>query len=121
MVDENTNVESFTLHVMELAPAEGAAPLPALSQPSGELQLHSGNLFGIFRRDKEVPADKLLNSWENTRRAIYHMLEDTKQDEDKGIQLDELEVSLSVSGEGNIVFVTAKAEASVVLKFKRKA
>ena len=39
--------------------------------------------------------------------------------QEKGISLEELEVSLSVSAEGNIAFVGAKAEASILLKFKR--
>lgn len=39
--------------------------------------------------------------------------------EQKGYQLGEFEVSLAVTGEGTVGFVTATAEAGVVLKFKR--
>jgi hypothetical protein len=46
------------------------------------------------------------------------MIEDAKK-MNKGIRLEELEVNLSVSAEGNVGFVAAKAEAGIVLKFRR--
>jgi hypothetical protein len=68
---------------------------------------------------KEVPADRLVESFEKAQRAIDAMLAKLSSSAQRGYQLDEFEVSLAVSGEGTIGIVTASAEAGVVLKFKR--
>ena len=74
----------------------------------------------IFKRDKEIPSDKLIASWQNTNKVIIMMINDAKQKEEStGIKLDQIEVTLSVSGEGNIGFVSGKAEAGIILTFKR--
>ena len=107
--------EPFTLHVIETAGPTGSPG----GAPGEKLDLQSG-LFSLFRHEKEVPSDKILSSWHNTNKALMIMIEETKKgEEDKGIRLEELEVSPSVSGEGNVGFVSAKAEAGIVLKFKR--
>ena len=104
---------TFELHVV----------VPVASAASGtggdQLELQSEGFAGIFFREKTVKSERLLESWENTRRALGVMIAGSKQDEATGMRLEELEVSLTVSGEGNIAFVAAKAEASIVLKFKR--
>jgi hypothetical protein len=109
--------ETFVLHVIE--PTGEHRPAPGGGAPGEELDLQSGGILGLFYREKEVSSDKLLTSWQNTHKALVLMIESAKKEEEKGIRLEELEVSLSVSAEGNIAFVGAKAEASIVLKFKR--
>jgi hypothetical protein len=90
----------------------------AASVPGRGDQLHSlREWFGPVA--KEVPADKLLMSFDKTREAIDAMLAKLEAREDKGFRLEEFEISLAISGEGTIGFVSAAAETSVVLKFKR--
>lgn len=89
--------------------------------PGKGTELHS---FTAIRRwfkpvAKEVPAEKLLESFEKTQKAIDAMLAKLESGEKRGFHLEEFEVSLAVSGEGTIGIVTASAEAGVVLKFKR--
>jgi|SRR5487761_1152432 hypothetical protein len=115
MTDRATG--SFTLHVIETSLASGVPDSGGV--PGEKLELQSA-LSSLFRRDKDVSSEKILTSWRDTNKALMIMIEDTQKDEqNKGMRLDELEVSLSVSGEGNVGFVSAKAEAGIVLKFKR--
>jgi hypothetical protein len=81
-------------------------------------QITDGRVLWLFPR-QGVSSDRLLTSWQNTHKALALMIEGAREEEQKGIRLDELKVSLSVSAEGNIAFVRAKAEASIVLKAKR--
>jgi hypothetical protein len=108
--------ESFKLYVIE--PAGTSRSPDGSGAPGEELDLQSGGLVSLFSRQKEVPSEKILSSWHNTNRALVIMIEDAKK-MNKGIRLEELEVNLSVSAEGNVGFVAAKAEAGIVLKFRR--
>ncbi len=114
---ESGKLETFTLHVIE--PAGAGRTAPGGGAPGEELDLQSGGFLGLFYRDKEISSDTLLASWQNTHKALSLMIDSAREEEEKGIILEELEVSLSVSAEGNIAFVGAKAEASILLKFKR--
>lgn len=113
-------MSSLTFYVIEAADLKSESDVVA-TIPGKGTELHS---FTSIRRwftpvAKEIPAEKLLESFEKTQKAIDAMLAKLESDEKRGYLLDEFEVSLAVSGEGTIGIVTASAEAGVVLKFKR--
>lgn len=88
--------------------------------PGKATELHSDLIRRWFRSSAtEVSADKLLESFDNTQRVIDALLETADSQGEKGYRLEEFEVSLAVTGEGTIGFVTASAQAGVVLKFRR--
>jgi len=119
-------MDDFTLYIV------GAGSTPATtkggkSKGGGEVAKMPGSKTELQSiRDwflptaKEVPADRLIESFEKTQKAINAMLERVEKDKRPGFALDEFEVSLAVSGEGTIGLVTATAEAGITLKFKRR-
>lgn len=114
-------MSDLTFYVIEPAQSQSESDEVA-TIPGKSKDLHS---LRAIRRwfspvAKEVPAEKLLESFEKTQRAIDAMLAKLDSEEKRGYVLDEFEVSLAVSGEGTIGIVTASAEAGVVLKFKRR-
>lgn len=87
---------------------------------SDQFEGHSIRLPTIFRKEKPISSEKLIQSWQNTNQVIIMMMKDAEAKEEAGgMRLKEIEVTLSVSAEGNIGFVAGKAEAGVVLKFSR--
>jgi hypothetical protein len=67
---------------------------------------------------KDVDFGEFMNRWATLKDQIGTMIADlTKQTFGK-MTLDEVEVSIAVSGEGSIGIATAKGEASIVLTFK---
>lgn len=116
------NMSQLTFYVVEAEPTV-SSPDDVATIPGQDTELQSlSALRRWFRPEaKEVPADKLLESFEKTQAAIDAMIGKLEASEQKGYQLDEFEVSLAVTGEGTVGFVTATAEAGVVLKFKRSA
>jgi len=113
-------MSGLTFYVIEAAEIQGENDDVA-TIPGKGTQLHSASRVRrwFFPTAKEIPAEKLLESFEKTQKAIDAMLVKLDSQEKRGYQLDEFEVSLAVSGEGTIGIVTASAEAGVVLKFKR--
>lgn len=113
-----------TFYVIEAGPGPGhgpGEPGDVATIPGGGADLHS---LRTLRRwfapaAREVPAERLLESFDKTRAAIDAMLARLEAQPQSGFRLDAFEVSLAVSGEGTIGIVTASAEAGVVLKFKR--
>lgn len=113
-------MSDLTFYVIESAQAP-SGPDEVATIPGKGTDLHG---LAAIRRwfqpvAKELPADRLIESFEKTQKAIDAMLAKLESDEGRGYTLDEFEVSLAVSGEGTIGIVTASAEAGVVLKFKR--
>lgn len=104
----------FTVYVVGAeAPAGGApdtAPAEVESMAIRQLLPSVG---------KKVPASRLLTSFDEVKRTIDAMIERLEAGEKRGFRLDGFEVSLGVSGEGNIGLAKAAANAGIVLKFKR--
>ena len=88
--------------------------------PGSGTQLQSLQLRHLFFGEKKVSSEKLMESWEGTKKVIAAILVDVQADKPGGITLDEVEVSLAISGKGSIGLVTAGAEAGIKLKFKKK-
>lgn len=83
------------------------------------VELHSLPLPRWVRAKSEVDFGKFVERWHVVREQVGTMIADlTKQNFGK-MALDEVEVSIGVSGEGSIGIATAKGEASIVLKFKK--
>lgn len=109
--------DEFKVYVIE---PDGDAPASGSPDPSGQFTGHSLSMPRLWRRNKEIPADALQSSWANTNVVIMNMIEDAqKKESDTGMKLTEIEVTLAVSGEGTVGFVSGKAEAGIVLKFAR--
>lgn len=107
--------DTFDLHVIT-SESTATSPAPTDDQFEG----HALRLPPMFLRDQSFPSEKLVESWRNTNRVIAMMVEDAKAKEGTtGIKLNEIEVTLAVSAEGNIGFVSGKADAGIVLKFTR--
>ncbi len=101
--------DSFTLYVND-TPADRAPSLDDLS------------LLGTLRGPataKAVSGQAFLDSWAGVKQAIDAILADSKTDADKGLRLSEIDVGLTVSGSGHVIFADAKAEASLTLKWTR--
>ncbi len=110
--------EEFSLYVV--GPSDGGAPgeteiaaedvLHAVAQGLGE------RLFG----EQAISADNLRRSWDRTQTVLFAMIEDAETNQDKSFRLDEMDVSLAVSGKGYIGFASAGAAAGIKLKFRRR-
>jgi hypothetical protein len=109
-------MNDLTFYVIGSEPpeAQGKAALPGK-----ETELHASLWRWFAPVAKEVPVEKLLESFDKTQRAIDAMLAKLQSEQKRGFRLEEFEVSLAVSGEGTIGIVTASAQAGVTLKFKR--
>jgi len=113
-------MSDLTFYVIDAASGQRNS-VDVASIPGNETELHSSSLITRLFAPvaSEVPADKLIESFEKTQKALDAMLANIDADESRGYRLDEFEVNLAVTGEGTIGIVTATAEAGVVLKFKR--
>ncbi|KIT16622.1 Pepco domain-containing protein [Jannaschia aquimarina] len=69
----------------------------------------------------EVPTERLIESLEKTQGAIDRMVAKLDAESDAAFRLEAFEVSLGLSGKGDIGIVTATAQAGVKLTFKRAA
>ncbi len=107
--------DEFKLYVLD----------PETDQPVGAGVPASGSQFQPhmlrrFRRNKEIDPVALQQSWQNTNTVVINMIKDAEAREaDTKMRLNEIEVTLSISGEGTVGFVSGKAEAGIVLKFSR--
>lgn len=73
-----------------------------------------------LRRTTGISSDKLMESWRNTNSVIVAMMKDAQEKEkEQGLRLNEISVSLKVTAEGTIGFVSGEAEAGITLKFTR--
>ncbi|MGA7711795.1 MAG: hypothetical protein WCA81_07835 [Rhizomicrobium sp.] len=79
--------------------------------------------FGISNilRSNDVSFSSFRKRWAGLQAQVGAMLTDITQQSFGSMELDTLEVSLAVTGEGTIGIASSKAEASVVLTFKKKA
>lgn len=108
--------DEFKLYVID---PEIDEPLHKGAPPSDD-QFTGHNLKKLFRRNKEIDPNILQKSWQNTNQVVINMIKDAETKEtDTKMRLHEIEVTLSVSGEGTVGFVSGKAEAGIVLKFTR--
>ncbi len=107
--------DDFKLYVSD---AETDQPVASGGPMSGgQFQPH---MLKLFRRNKEIDPKTLQQSWENTNTVVINMIKDAEEKEkDTTMRLNEIEVTLTVSGEGTVGFVSGKAEAGIVLKFSR--
>jgi hypothetical protein len=71
----------------------------------------------IVGRPKDVSFDKLKNNLERAQKDIDDLLADVKRSTLGDFQLNSIDVSLTISGEGSIGFATAGVEASITLSF----
>jgi hypothetical protein len=94
--------------------AAGGGPVATIPGGSG-VQLHSFLGFG----KKDVDFGEFLQRWRKISDQVSTLISETAAKVVGKMVLDEVEVSIGVSGEGTIGIATAKGEASVVLKFKR--
>ncbi len=62
---------------------------------------------------------KFLDRWKKVNEQVGILIKDLTAQSFGKMSLDEIEVSIGVSGEGSIGIATAKGEASIVLKFKK--
>jgi hypothetical protein len=79
--------------------------------------------FGISNilQSNDVSFSSFRKRWAGLQAQVGAMLTDITQQSFGSMELDTLEVSLAVTGEGTIGIASSKAEASVVLTFKKKA
>ncbi|MBI1220246.1 MAG: hypothetical protein GC186_17055 [Rhodobacteraceae bacterium] len=98
--------DSFTLYVHDEATAR-ATSLDDLS------------FLRLPATAKGVSGQAFLDSWAGIKQAIDAILADSKPSADKGLKLSEIDVGLTVSGSGHVIFADAKAEASLTLKWTR--
>ena len=88
--------------------------------PGGQgVQLHSLGLPGFVTSQKDVDFSKFMDNWTKLKGQIGTMITDMAKQTFGNMQLQEIEVSISVSGEGTIGIATAKGEASIVLTFNK--
>jgi hypothetical protein len=73
----------------------------------------------VQSNDVDFPAFR--KRWTALQDQVGAMMSDLTQKTFGSMELDTLEVSLAVTGEGSIGIASSKAEASVVLTFKKKA
>jgi len=111
-----------TISIISIMPAGGAGgPAGEIATiPGGKgVELQSFGLPGWISSRKEVDFSEFMERWRVVKDQVGTMISDlTKQTFGK-MALDEVEVSIAVSGEGSIGIATAKGEASIVLKFKK--
>jgi hypothetical protein len=89
--------------------------------PGGKgVELHSLQLPGWMKSKKDVDFGEFLQRWQTVRGQVGTMMTDLAKQSFGKMTLDEVEVSIGVSGEGSIGIVTAKAEASIIFKFKKE-
>ena len=101
--------DSFTLYVHD-APISRATTLDELAPP---------DMMRLGGPVRAVSGQAFLDSWAGVKQAIDAILTDSKADDDKGLRLSEIDVGLTVSGSGHVIFADAKAEASLTLKWTR--
>ncbi|MDE2265788.1 MAG: hypothetical protein KGL29_07810 [Alphaproteobacteria bacterium] len=70
---------------------------------------------------KDVDFPAFRKRWAALQDQVGAMMSDLTQKTFGSMELDTLEVSLAITGEGSIGIASSKAEASVVLTFKKKA
>ncbi|MEP3276554.1 MAG: hypothetical protein ABJN26_01020 [Stappiaceae bacterium] len=109
--------EDFSLYVVGPTGngAAEATKLNAWEVPEAVAEGLGEGLLG----EQTISADNLKKSWEKTHTVLLSMIEDAETDPDRSFRLEEMDVSLAVSGKGYIGFASAKAAAGIKLKFKR--
>jgi hypothetical protein len=73
----------------------------------------------IVGRPKDVSLDKLKENLGRAQGDIDELLTGVKRSTVGDFQLNSIDVSLTISGEGSIGFATAGVEASITLSFGR--
>lgn len=87
--------------------------------PSDEAVVHS--LPDVFRRVVKVPTDKIQEQWKQTLDTLMG-LSSTIAQESSNWTVDEIEVGLTLSAKGELLFIAeAGAEASIKFILRPKA
>lgn len=118
MAKSTTAAKRETISIISAMPTnKGGAEVAEI--PGGKtIELHALGLPNWIKSKKDVDFSEFMQRWNALKDQIGTMISDlTKQTFGKMI-LDEVEVSIAVSGEGSIGIATAKGEASIVLTFK---
>lgn len=110
--------EEFSIYVVGPSDCGGADEREVSAEDVPQAVAHG--LGETFFGEQAISADTLRKSWNRTQGVLFAMIEDAEQNQDKSFQLDEIDVSLAVSGKGYIGFASAKAAAVIKLKFKRR-
>ena len=88
--------------------------------PGGKtVELHALGLPSWIKDKKDVDFGQFMKSWNKLKDQIGTMITDLTGQTFGKMTLEEVEVSIAVSGEGSIGIATAKGEASIVLTFKK--
>ena len=98
--------------------AADARPGAAATIPGGSgVELQSA--FSLFRSTKEIDFDAFLDRWRKVNEQVGALIADLNKRSFGSMDLNKIEVSIGISGEGSIGIASAKGEASVVLTFKK--
>lgn len=104
--------DSVNLMVPALGERSDGAPDDAFTPQSSVREL-----FGF--KPKPVDTDRLQDEMVRIESQLAEILKAAPASADSGFNLDEVQVSLAISGEGSIGIVTAGVEASITLGFTR--
>lgn len=101
--------------------ADEAARQPPPGAREEDFREEAGPAFlgRIVGRPKDVPLDKLKKNLDRAQADIDQLLTGVRPSTAGGFQLNSIDVSLAISGEGSIGFATAGVEASITLSFGR--
>jgi hypothetical protein len=107
-----------TIAIISNAPPSKGGAIATMPK-SGEMQLHTLAFGGWIGSKKDVDFSQFMASWTKLKGQIGQMITDMAAQAFGNMALEQIEVSISVSGEGSIGIATAKGEASIVLTFKK--
>jgi hypothetical protein len=110
--------ENETISIITVMPTNKAGGDVATIPGGQEVHLHALGLPTWIKAKKDVDFGQFLYSWNKLKGQIGTMIGDLTGQTFGKMALEQIEVSISVSGEGSIGIATAKAEASIVLTFK---
>ncbi len=120
MAKVKTGSPARTISIISVVPVSDNGG-EAAEVPGGKtIELHALGLSKWIKDRKEVDFGRFMGRWNTLKEQIGTMIGDLTTQAFGKMALDEVEVSIAVSGEGSIGIATAKGEASIVLKFKKK-
>ena len=101
-----------------IVPAE-LTPQP--SRAAADFEKHGGIIRAIFgsKVGSSRKPEEIKKEWATLSQTMNEIVADSMKKAPAGIRLEEITFALAVSGEGNIGFASAGAEASIELVFKR--
>lgn len=119
MGNSNNHKRYISIIVPAYAPSSEGEEIATIPGRGG-VDLHSKTLKRITEKIS-IDWEKFREDWNAIRDQVSMMMDDMSEMKFGKLDLSELEVQLSVSGEGSIGIVTTGATASIILKFKEKS